>query len=60
VDLEAVAEVLSENCPTLMRRIGVKEQFGQVGTTDYLKKYYKLTDADIVEAVKEIQNQFRD
>ncbi|MFC4322511.1 transketolase family protein [Litchfieldia salsa] len=56
----AVAEVLSEHCPTPMRRIGVREQFGQVGTTEYLKKYYKLTDEDIVEAVKELQNRFSD
>lgn len=27
----AVAEVLSEHCPTQMRRIGVHEQLGQVG-----------------------------
>lgn len=50
----AVAEVLSEHCPTKMKRIGVKEQFGQVGKVDYLKKYYELTDEVIVAAVKEL------
>lgn len=47
----AVAEVLSEHRPTKMNRIGVKEQFGQVGKTDYLKQYYKLTARDIANAM---------
>ncbi|CEG28530.1 transketolase family protein [Bacillus sp. B-jedd] len=48
----AVAEVLSEHRPTKMKRIGVKEQFGQVGKTDYLKQYYKLTARDIANAAR--------
>ncbi|WP_078543690.1 transketolase family protein [Litchfieldia alkalitelluris] len=48
----AVAEVLGEHCPTPMYRIGVREQFGQVGVTEYLKKFYKLRASDIVEVVK--------
>lgn len=50
----AVAEVLSEYCPTRMRRIGVKEQFGQVGKLEYLKQFYKLTAKDIVSAAEEV------
>lgn len=50
----AVAEVLSEYCPTRMRRIGVKEQFGQVGKLEYLKQFYKLTVKDIVSAAEEV------
>lgn len=50
-----VAEVLSEHCPTKMRRIGVKEQFGQVGKLEYLKEFYKLTPKDIAAAAKELQ-----
>lgn len=50
----AVAEVLSEYCPTRMRRIGVKEQFGQVGKLEYLKEFYKLTVKDIVSAAEEV------
>lgn len=50
----AVAEVLSEHCPTKMRRIGVKEQFGQVGKLEYLKEFYKLTPKDIAAAAKEL------
>lgn len=52
----AVAEVLSEHCPTKMRRIGIKEQFGQVGKEDYLKEFYKLTASDIVKSVEELKN----
>ncbi|WP_445677943.1 transketolase family protein [Robertmurraya sp. FSL R5-0851] len=50
----AVAEVLSEHCPTRMRRIGVKEQFGQVGKIDYLMEFYKLTATDIAEEAREL------
>jgi transketolase len=50
----AVAEVLSDHCPTHLRRIGVKEQFGQVGKVEYLKEFYKLTRRDIVSAVEEV------
>lgn len=50
----AVAEVLSEHCPTRMRRIGVREQFGQVGKLEYLKEFYKLTAKDIACAAEEV------
>lgn len=40
----AVAEVLAEeNLAVPLLRIGVDEQFGQVGTPDYLQKAYGLT-----------------
>ena len=38
----AVAEVLSEECPTKLVRVGVKERFGQVGTLEFLQKEYGL------------------
>jgi transketolase len=50
----AVAEVLSEHRPTRMKRIGIKEQFGQVGKVEYLKEYYQLTPKDIAGAVMEL------
>ncbi len=49
----AVAEVLSENCPTKLVRVGVKERFGQVGTLEFLEKEYELTPDDIYKAVKD-------
>ncbi|MGG5341815.1 transketolase family protein [Enterococcus sp. AZ192] len=47
----AVAEIIAENHPTKMKRIGVKEQFGQVGKLDYLKEVYGLKANDISKAM---------
>lgn len=48
----AVSEVLSENCPTVLRRIGIKERFGEVGKLPYLEKVMNMTPADIADAAK--------
>ena len=48
----AVAEVLAENCPVPMERIGIDERFGEVGPVDYLKQAYKVTSDDIAAAAK--------
>ena len=50
----AVAEVLGEECPTIMKRIGIKDRFGQVGKLSFLQEEYEMTDKHIVEAVKEV------
>lgn len=50
----AVAEVLVENNPIPMRRVGVEDRFGQVGTLDFLQKEYKLTADEIVKKAKEL------
>ncbi len=50
----AVAEVLSEEKPTLQYRIGVREQFGQVGKAAYLKEQYGLTVENIFYQSKEL------
>ena len=50
----AVAEVLVETCPVPMRRVGVKERYGQVGTQDFLQREYGLTAQDIVAAAREL------
>ncbi len=50
----AVAEVLAENHPTKMRRIGVKDTFGESGTPAELMVKYEITANDIVKAVKEL------
>lgn len=47
----AVAEVLSENYPVPLQRIGVQDHFGEVGLTPFLKKKYGLTAEEIVKAV---------
>ncbi len=48
----AVAEVIVETKPVPMEKVGVMDQFGQVGKMDYLKNIYGLTVEDIVCAVK--------
>ena len=54
----AVAEVLAENRPAPMERVGVFESFGEVGTQDYLQKRFKLTAEEIAQkAVKCIRRK---
>lgn len=48
----AVAELLSENFPVSVQRVGVKDHFGEVGLTEFLKEKYGLTANEIVEAAK--------
>ncbi|KUO75253.1 MAG: transketolase [Clostridia bacterium BRH_c25] len=48
----AVAEVLSENVPVPLERVGVQDVFGEVGPEDYLKEKFGLTAENIVEKVK--------
>ena len=50
----AVAEVLVENCPVPMRRIGVNDKFGKSGQVPELLEAYGLTSANIVSQVKEV------
>jgi transketolase len=47
----AVAELLSEKYPVPMRRVGVKDQFGESGTSEEIKERYGLTSAFIKDAV---------
>lgn len=47
----AVAEILSEEYPCPLKRIGIKDKFGQSGKPEELLKAYNLTSDDIVEAV---------
>ncbi len=49
----AVAEVIAEEAPCKLKRVGVKDKFGQVGSVDYLKEFYELRAKDIVKAVEE-------
>lgn len=49
----AVAECLSENCPTPLVRHGVNDEFGRSGTAAAVLEYYKLTPAGICEKIRE-------
>ena len=48
----AVAEVLSEQCPTPMYRIGVRDRFGESGPGGELVKKYELDGEGIYKQVK--------
>lgn len=50
----AVAEVLSENAPTRMKRVGMNDCFGRSAPAGELLDLYKLNAAGIVAAVKEL------
>ena len=50
----AVAEVVSENCPVPVLRVGVKDTFGESGKPNELLEKYGLTSNDIVNKVKEV------
>lgn len=50
----AVAEVLAEQCPVPMGRIGVKDKFGQSGKPAELLVAYELTAEDIAAKVKAV------
>ena len=51
---EAVAAVLAEKCPTVMRRIGVNDEFGHSGPAAALLKQFGLSAENIVETAKEL------
>lgn len=51
----AVAEVLAEKKPTPMRRVGIKDEFGQSGKPEELLKLYNLTAENIANAAKELK-----
>lgn len=48
----AVAEVLSENAPTLIRFIGIQDQFARSGKAEDLYALNHMTIQDIVDAAK--------
>jgi transketolase len=50
----AVAEIVSENCPTKVLRVGIEDEFGQSGKATELLVEYGLTSEKIVEKSQEI------
>lgn len=53
----AVAEFLSEKCPMYVKRVGIRDRFGQVGNEEYLREQYALNAKEIVRKVKEALNE---
>ena len=50
----AAAETLAEHTPVPIERVGVQDEFGEVGQLDYLKKRFGLTSENICEKVKKV------
>ena len=48
----SIAEVLSEEFPKKLIRMGIKDEFGKSGKATELLKYYGLTAEDIIKQVK--------
>ena len=45
----SVASFLAKTHPTRMAMVGIQDEFGQVGTQDWLQEHYKLTAEEIVK-----------
>jgi transketolase len=53
----AVAEVISENRPVSLKRIGLRDRFGQSGSAEELLREYHLTEEDIIKAAEEVMRK---
>jgi transketolase len=51
---EAVCSLLSEKCPTIVKRIGVNDEFGHSGPAKDLLKQFGLCADHIVEVAQEL------
>lgn len=49
----AVSEVVSEECPVIVKKVGVKDVFGESGTPAELLEKHGLTAKHIVQSVRE-------
>lgn len=50
----AVAEVLIENYPVPMQRVGIEDTYGEVGSEEYLRERFRLTPEHILEKVRTV------
>lgn len=50
----AVTEVVAENAPVPVKRVGIKDRFGQSGTVPELKEEYELSARHIAQAAREV------
>jgi transketolase len=53
----AVSEILAEECPVPIKRVGVKDLFVETGEDDDILRKYGLLPEDIVKAAKQIINK---
>jgi transketolase len=55
----AVSEVVTETYPVLVRKVGVKDTFGESGEASELLKKYGLTSENIAEAAEQLRLSIR-
>ena len=48
----AVAERVAQEYPVIVKRVGVKDQFGESGTSGEIKKHFVLNARGICDAVR--------
>ena len=48
----AISEVLTDEYPSKLIRLGIKDTFGESGTVDELMNKYKLNAASLYDAIK--------
>ena len=48
----AVAELVAEKYPVIVRRVGVKDQFGESGKSHEIKDHFGLNARGICDAVR--------
>ena len=50
---QQLQSILGENDPTIVERIGTRDEFGEVGSEEYLRGRFGFTPEKIAERVKE-------
>ena len=45
----AISEILTEECPTKLTRLGIKDTFGKSGKAEELMEYFRITAKNIVK-----------
>lgn len=53
----AVSEVLSENYPVHVKRLGIRDEFGESGRAEQLYEKHKLTAKDIIREIKNMMKK---
>ena len=48
----AISEVLTDEYPTKLIRLGIKDTFGRSGKAEELMKFFGITSEDIIKAIK--------
>ena len=49
-----MAELFAEERPTKMRRVGMRDRFGESGEPEELLTHFGMTQKEIIEKIKEL------